>query len=224
VAPREKHSSSSSTEEEDSDENYSSDELSEDTGQRSSNSKSKGGTPEYDEEVSTTGTSAKEGGSGSGGTSSEDSEDSEVSEDDDETSPSTKSGSSKSTLNDAGEDSDAKASKNSGTRGSNGSLTSAEDEESELEDAVSTSSRMKTVHSKPTSTPFPTDNVNAAAPTLSLPAIPLSSTQPVGCAGGTNATSSYCSAPSSTNHAADTSKLDSRTFFAVVLVCSFGLI
>jgi hypothetical protein len=220
VASREKHYGSSSTEVEDSDENYSSDED-EATGQQSSNSKAKGGT-EDDEGVSATGTGARK----NNGTSSKDSEDSEVSQDD-ATSSSTKPGSSKSTLKDTEEDSndsDATDSKNSGTQESNGVLADAEDEESVSEDALPTSSRMKTVHSKPTSTPVFTDNINAATPTLSLPSTPSSSAQPVGCAGGINATSSYCSAPSSTNHAAYASKLDSKAFFVAILVCSFGLI
>ena len=184
--------------------------------------RSKGGT-EYDEEASTTGTSARKGSNGTSGTSSKDFEDSEVSEDD-ETSSSTKSGSSKSALKDTEEDSDAVDSKNSGTEGRSGSLTGAEDDESGLGSAVSTSSRLKTVHSKPTSTPFPTGNINAATPTIPLPDTPLSSAQPVGCAGGTNASSTYCSAPASTNHGAHGSKLDSGTLFATVLILSFGLL
>jgi len=183
------------------DENYSTNEG-QGTGQRPSNGKAKGGA-EYDEEVSTTGTDARKGSSG---TSSEDSEDSEVSEG--ETRSSTKSGSSKSALKDTEEDSGAVDLKDNGT---------------EDEGPISTSSRLKTVHSKPTSTPLPTGNINAATPTLPLPDTPLSSAQPVGCAGGTNA-SSYCSAPASTNHATLASRLDSRMLFATVLVLSFGLL
>ena len=211
MASRKNHDSSS-TGEEDSDEDYSTDED-QSTAQQSSSGKTKGAT-EYDEDVSTTGTSARKGSSGNGGTSSEDSEDSEAS-DDDETSSSTKSGSSKSASKVAEEDSDSK----NGNEGSSNSLTSTEDEEPGVESAISTSSRLKTVHSKPTSTSFPTGNVNAATPT-----IPLPSAQPVGCAGGTNASSTYCSAPTSTNYATRGSKLDSRTLFAAVLILSFGLL
>lgn len=220
VASREKHYSSSSDEEEDSDESSSSGD-SEDTSQRSSSSKAKGGSDD-DEETPTTGTSSSKGGSAK---SSEDSEDSEVSEDD-ETTSSTKSGSSKSTLKDAEEDSkvsDTTTSKNSGTQGGNGSVTDAEAEESELEVPVSTSSRLKTVHSKPTSTPLPTGNINAVTPTLPLPS-PPSSAQPVGCAGGINATSSYCSPSSTANYATYASKLDLRSFLVVVSVCLYGLL
>ena len=220
VAAREKHSGSSSTGEEDSDESYSNDEE-EDTNQRSSNSKAKEGT-EDDEEASSTRTSSKKGSSGSGRMSNEDSEDSEVLEDD-TTSSSTKSGSSKSALKDTEEGSNDSDAVDSTNDGSDSSLTSAEGEESGLEDAVSTSSRLKTVHSKPTST-LSMGNVNAATPTLPLPSAPPSSAQPVGCAGGVNATSSYCSTPSSTNHATYLSKLDSRTLFVTVLVFSFGLL
>jgi len=220
VASREKHYSSSSTGEEDSDESYSSD-----TSQRSSDSKAKGGT-DYDEETPATGTSARKGGSASSGKSSEDSEDSTVSEDD-ETTSSTNSKSSKSTLKDAEDDSkapDSTDSKNSGTQGGNGSLTSAEAEESELVAPVSTSSRLKTVHSKPTSTPLPTGNINVATPILPLPSTSLSSPQPVGCAGGTNATSSYCSPSSTANYATYVPKLELRAFFVAVSVCLFGLL
>ena len=224
MASREKHRGSSSTEEEDLDDSYSSDENG-DTSQRLGNSKVKGGA-EYDEETSS-GTSTKKGSDGSSGMSSGDSEDSEVSEDD-ETSSSTNSGSSKSALLKDSEkdskDSDATDLKNGGTDGSSGSPTSSEDEESELGDAVSTSSRLKTVHSKPTLRPSPAGNINAATPTIPLPSAPPSSAQPVGCAGGINATSSYCSAPSSTNHATSISKLDLRMFFVAVLVISFGLL
>lgn len=217
MASREKHRGSSSTGEEDSDENYSSNED-EGADQRSSNTKPAEGT-EYDEEASPTGTSARKGSSGSGGkssASSEDPEDSEVSEDD-ETNSSTNSGSSKSTVKDAeegSEDSDAVDS-NGGTGGRSGSLSSVEGEGRGLEDSISTSSRLKTVHSKPTSSPLSIGNVNAATPILPLPSTPPSSAQPVGCAGGVNATSSYCSAPGSANHA---SKLDSRAFFVTALV------
>jgi hypothetical protein len=222
VASREKHYSSSSTDEEVSDESDSGDDD-EATGQRSSNSKSEGGTDD-DEEVPTTGTSTRKGSSTSVGTPDEDSEDSEISEDSESTS-STESGSSKPTLKDAEEDpqdSDATDSNNSRTQGSGGSLTSTEGGESELENPVSTS-RMKTVHSKPTSTPLSADNINAATPTLPLPSI-TPSAQPVGCAGGTNATSSYCSPSNSANSATYVSKLDSRTFLASVLLCLFGLL
>jgi len=220
VASRKNHGSNS-TVEEDSDEDYSTDEG-RGTGQRSSSGKPKGGT-EYDEGVSSTGTSASKGSSGSSGMSIEDSEDSEVSEDD-ETSSRMKSGSSKSALKDTEEDSGATDTKTSGNEGSSSSLTNAEDEEPGLESMVSTSSRLKTIHSKPTSTPFPTGGINAATPTIPLPDTPLSSAQPVGCAGGTNASSTYCSAPASTNYATHGSKLDSRTLFATVLILSFGLL
>jgi len=221
VASREKYHGSSSTEETDSDENYDSSED-EETGQRSSSSKVKGGT-DYDDEVSTTETSVRKGGSASSGTSGDDSEDSDISEDD-ETTSGTKSGSSESTLKDTEENSgdpDPAGSKISGTQGSDDSLISAEDEESEPEGIVSTSSRLKTVYSKPTSTPF---NINAATPTLPLPSTPSSSVQSVGCAGGINATSSYCSAPGSINYATYASELDSKAFVVAVLVCSFGLL
>lgn len=223
VASREKHPGSSSTEEEDLDDSYSSDENG-DTSQRPGNTKAKG-EAEYDEETSSR-TSTKKGSDGSSGTSSGDSEDSEGSEDD-ETSSSTNSRSSKSALKDSEKDSkgsDATDLKNGGTEGSSDSPTSSEDEESELGDAVSTSSRLKTVHSKPTLRPSPAGNINAATPTIPLPSAPPSSAQPVGCAGGINATSSYCSAPSSTNHATSISKLDLRMFFVAVLVISFGLL
>jgi len=223
VTSREKHSGSGSTEEEVSDESYSSDDD-EATGQRSSNSKSNGGT-DSNEETPTTVTSSRKDSSASVGTSDEDSEDTEISEDDEPTS-STKSGSSKPALKDGEEDSqdepDATDSTNSRAQGSGGSLTSAEGEESELENSVSTS-RLKTVHSRPTSTPLPADNINAATPMLPLPSI-TPSAQPVGCAGGTNATSSYCSPSSSANRAIYTSKLDSRTLFVAVLLCLFGLL
>lgn len=216
MASRKNHGGS----EEDSEEDYSTDED-QGTGQRSSSGKAKGGT-EYDEDGPATGTGARKGSSGSSGTSSQDSEDSEASEED-ETSSSTKPGSSTSALKDTEEDSDAVDSKN-GNEGSSSSPTSAEDEEPGFESAVSTSSRLKTVHSKPTSTPFPTGNMNAATLTIPLPSTPLSSAQPVGCAGGTNASSTYCSAPASTNYATHASKLDSRTLFATVLILSFGLL
>ena len=222
VTSREKHYDSDSTDEEVSDESYSGD-GDEATGQRSSNSKSKGGT-DSGEEVPTTGTSSRKSSSASVGASDEDSEDPEISEDDESTS-STKPGSPKPTLKDAEEDSqdsDATDSKSSRIQGNGGSPTSAEGEESELEDSVSTSSRMKTVHSKPTLTPLPADNINAATPTLPLPSI-TPSAQPVGCAGGTNATSSYCSPSSSANHAIYVSRLDSRTFLVSVLLCLFRL-
>ena len=180
------------------------------------------GDEEYDEEVSTMGTSSREGGGGSSGTSSEDSEDSEVLEDD-ETESTTNSGSSKSALKDAEEGSDVIGSKN-GTEGSNGSLASAEDDESGPEGVVSTSSRLKTVHSKPTPTPFSTYNVNVATLALPLPSTPPPSAQPVGCAGGTNATNTYCSAPGYTSRAAYATKLDPRVIFVTVLVLSFGLL
>ena len=223
VASREKHYSSSSTDEQDSAESYSSDE--EVTSQWSSNSKAKGGT-DYDEETPTTGTGTRKGSSASAGSSGEDSEDLQVSEDDESIS-STKSGSSKSTLKDGEEDSqdsDSTDSKNGGIRGSNGSLTGAKDEESELGNPVPTSSRLKTVHSKPTSTTPPVGDINAAAtPTLLLPSI-IQSAQPVGCTGGINATSSYCSPSNLANHATCTSKLDLRVFFVIVLFFSFGLL
>ena len=222
VTSREKHSSSGSTDEEVSDESYSGDDD-EATGQRSSNSKSKGET-DYDEEIPTTDTSTRKGSSASLGTSDDDSEVLDISEDDESTS-STKSGSSKPTLKDTEEDSqdsDAADSKNSRTQGSDDSPTSAEDEESELENSVSTSSRLKTVHSKPASTPLSVKNINVATPTLPLPSI-TPSAQPFGCAGGINATSSYCSPSSSANGAISVSKLDSRTFFMSVLLCLFGL-
>ena len=224
VTSREKHSGSGSTDKEVSDESYSSDDD-EVTSQRSSNSKSSGGT-DSDEEIPTTVTSSRKGSSTTVGTSDEDSEDTEISEDDESTS-STKSGSFKPALKDGEEDSqdesDATDSTNSRTQGSGGSLTSAEGEESELENSVSTSSRLKTVHSRPTSTPLPADNINVATPMLPLPSI-TPSAQPVGCAGGTNATSSYCSPSSSANRAIYTSKLDSRTLFVAVLLCLFGLL
>ena len=179
------------------------------------------GDEEYDE-VSTTGTSSRKGGGGSSGTSSEDSEDSEVLEDD-ETDSITNSGSSKSALKDAEEeDSDAIGSKDNGTRGSNGYLVSAEDEDSGLEGIVSTSSRLKTA--KPTPTPFSIYNVNVATLVLPLPSTPPPSAQPVGCAGGTNATTIYCSAPGYISRAAYASKLDPRVVFVTVLVLSFGLL
>ena len=223
VASREKHYDSTSTNEEYSDGSYSGDDD-ETTGQQSGNTKAKGGT-DSNGETSTKGTSAKKGDSASVGTSGENSEDSEVPEDDGST-PSMKSGSSKPTLKDAEEDSqdsNATDSESSRTRGSGDSLTSAEDEESKLENPVSTSSRLKTVHSRPTATPVSADSINAAAPTLLLPSA-TPSAQPVGCAGGINATSSYCSPQSSTSHATYVSKLDSRAFFVSVLLCSLGLL
>lgn len=222
MTSREKHSSSSSTEEEDSDESYSDDD--EATSQRSSNGKTKGGT-DSDEETPTTVTSARKGGNTSTGTSSEDSEDPEVSEDD-ETSSSLKSGSIKPTLKNTEEDSeDSDATDlNRGTQGSDGSLTGTKDEESELENPVSTSSRLKTVHSKPTSTPASNNKANAANPTLPLPSTSFPSAQPVGCTGGINATSSYCSPSNSTNYATYASKLDLRAVFVAILLCSFGSI
>lgn len=220
VASREKHYSSSSTDEQDSDESYSSDE--EVTGQRPSNSKAKGET-DYDEETPTTGTGTRKGTSASAGTSGEGSEDLE----DDESTSSTKSGSSESTLKDGEEDSQDSTStdpKSGETRGSNGSLTGAKDEESEFGNPVPTSSRLKTVHSKPTSTPSPAGDINpAATPALPLPSI-AQSAQPVGCTGGINATSSYCSPSNLANHVDCASKLDSRVFFVIVLFCSFGLL
>lgn len=218
VSSREKHYSSSSSNEPDLDESYSND--GEVTGQQSSNNKTKGGT-DYDEETPTTGTGAKKGGGASTGTSSEDPEDLELSEEDEPTS-STKSGSSKSTLKsdeEDSQDSDGMESTSGGTRGDNRALNG-----SELESPVPTSSRLKTVHSKPTSTPLPVDDINAAAtPTLSLPSI-AQSAQPVGCTGGINATSSYCSPSNYANHTACASKLDSRAFFMVVFFCWFGLL
>lgn len=224
VASREKHSGKGSTEGDPS-ENYGSDD--DETSQRPGNDKVKGGTYNDDsEEAPTKGTNTRKGNSGSGGTSSEDPVDSEVSEDD-EPALSTKSKSPKSNLKDDEDNSkgsDATNSKNDTTEGSDESSASTEDEESDLEDPAPTSSRMKTVHSKPTSTPFLADNVNAATPTLPLPSATLLSAQPVGCAGGTNATSSYCSAPSSASHAARLSKLDSGALLATVLLCLFRLL
>ena len=219
VASREKHYGSDSTTEEDSDESYSSDDG-EATDQRSSssNDKTKGGT-DYDEEAPTTEKGTKKADNPNTGTPSEDSEVS----DDDGTTSNTKSGSSKSTLEDAEENSQDSDTINSETQGSNDSLTGAGDKESELGNSVSTSSRLKTVHSKPTATPLPAGDVNAAAPTLPLPSA-APSAQTVGCAGGTNATSSYCSPSNSANRATYISKLDLRTFFVTVLFCWFGLL
>ena len=208
MASREKHKGGSSSGEEDSDESYSIDDR-QATSQGSSNNKAEGGA-EYDEEVSSTGTNARKGGSGTSETSSsEDSEDPEVLEDN-KTSSSTDSGSSDSTPQDTEE----------GTKDSG----AADFESSGTEGSVYTSSRLKTVHSKPTSTPLSMGNLNAATPTLPMPSTPLPSAQPVGCAGGTNASSSYCSAPTTANHATYFSKLDSRACFAAVLFLAIGLL
>jgi hypothetical protein len=221
MASREKHYEKASTEETDSDEDNSSGDD-EKTSQPSSNGEVEEATYEDDSEgTPTTGTSSnRKGGSG---TPSEDSEDLEVPVDD-ETAAGTKSKSSKSSLKDTEGDStesDATDSKNSGT---DVSPESVEDDESELENTVSSSSRMKTVHSKPTSAPFFVGNITVATPTLSLPSATLLSAQPVGCAGGINATSSYCSAPNSANHATYLSKLDLGLFLATILLCLFALL
>jgi len=221
VASRERHSGKGSTEG-DSSESYGSDDD-EETSQRPSNDKAKGATYDDDsEEAPTKGTNTEKGNSGSSGTSSEGSDDFEVSEND-EPALSTKSKSQKSSLKDEEDGSDATSSKTDATEGGDESTTSAEDEESDLENPEPASSRMKTVHSKPTSTPFLADNINDATPTLPLPSATLLSAQPVGCAGGTNATSSYCSVPSSANHATCLSKLDPGVLLATVLFCLYRL-
>lgn len=224
MASREKHSEKVSTQETDSDEGYSSGDD-ENSNQRSSDGEVEGGTYEDDSEGSTTTrTSPKKSGSVASGTPSEESDDFEVSENDETTSKS-KLKSSKSSLKDTegdSEDLDATGSKNGGI---DGSPASVEDEESELEDTVFTSaSRMKTVHSKPTSTPPSAGKINAVTPTLSLPSATLLSAQPVGCAGGINATSSHCSAPTSANHAACISRLELRSFLATTILCLFTLL
>ena len=223
MASREKHSGKASAKEpDDSDEEYSSGDDDK-TSQRSSSGEVEETEDEDDSvDIPTTGTSSRKGGITKGGTSSEDSDDLE-SPGDDETTTSTKSKSSKSSLKDAEEpakplndstDSDATDLKNGGT---DVSPASEEDEESEPEN---TSSRMKTVHSKPTSTPFSPKNIAVATPTLSLPSATPLSAQPVGCAGGINATSSYCS----TNHARYVPKLDLSSFLAAVFLCLFTLL
>lgn len=219
VTSREKDYEKASAEENDSDEDDSSS-NDETTSQRSGNDQAKGRTYDDDSEgVPSTRTSSRQGGSASIGVPSEDSDDFGVSKDDETTSTTSKSSKSSLTEDDSN-NSDATDSKSIKV---DGSPASAQDEP-ELENTVFTSSRIKTVHSKPTSTPFSADNINAVTPTLSLPSPTLLSAQPVGCAGGINATSSYCSAPTSANHATDASKLDSRTFFTTALLCLFVLL
>lgn len=201
-----------SAEENDSDEDYGND-GDEKTSQGPSHGEVSGGTDDDDSED---GTSPRKGGSASSRTSNGDSDGFEVSEDDG-TATSPKSKSSKSSLKnteDDSKDSDATDSRD----GIDGSPASVEGEDEELE---STSSRMKTVRTKPTSTPH---NVNAVTPALSLPSATSLSAQPVGCAGGINATSSYCSAPTSANRATRISKLGSRTLLATVLLCLIPLL
>lgn len=216
MASREKFQENASTEGSGPDEDYSSASNAE-TSQRSSDDQVKGETEDDDSEgtpaIRTSPSRTSDGMPG------EDSDDLEVSEDDEITS--TKSNSYKSSLKDTGDgskDSDATESKNSGIDTSSASV---EEGEPGLE---STSSRMKTVHSKPTSTLFSVHNTSAATLTLSLPSATLLSAQPVGCAGGINVTSSYCSVLPSVNHTTRISKLGWGIFLATVLLCLFALL
>jgi len=218
VASREKHRDNGSAEEDDSSENYDSD-SDEEASQPSGKGKVKGGT--YDNgSVDTTakGKNSRKGGNEGTETDYGDG-DLEVTEEDETVSKSSESG-----LKDGGGDSQG----NSDT--ANSKVETEENDPSSTdtggESPTPTRSRMETIRSRPTSVPFSAGNINvaAASPTLSLPSTTPLSAQPVGCAGGTNATSSYCSAPSSVNYASYASKLDSRAFFAAVLFCLFKLL
>lgn len=212
VASREKHQNKGSAEEDDSSENYDSDDD-EEASQPSG--KVKGGTYGDDSvDTTTTGKNSRKGGNVGTKTTYED-DGLEVTEEDEAVSKSPKS-----SLKDDEGDSQG----NSETVHSN-----VENDPSPTntggESPAPTRSRMETIHSRPTSIPFSAGNINAAAasPTLSLPSTAPLSAQPVGCAGGINATSSYCSA-SPVNDASYISRLDSRTLFAAVLFCLFKLL
>lgn len=218
VASREKHHNKGSTEEDDSGESYDSD-GDEEASQPSGKGKVKGGTyGDGSVDATTTGKNSRKGGNVGTEETYEDG-DLEVTEEDKTVSKSPKS----SLKDDEGGSRD-----NSDTADSN--VGTEENDPSPKNTGggspTSTRSRMETIRSRPTSIPFSAGNINAAAasPTLSLPSTTPLSAQPVGCAGGTNATSSYCSAPSSVNHASYVSELDWRTVFAAVLFCLFKLL